>query len=509
MPRERWLIVASGMELPMSDESLPGSGRDSAFYPRPRLAYNSTMPHGDPTARDRRSAARPPARGVGARLPAVRPPFSDVPGPFGGRPRTDTSFEHQPTPDQERGMRAFWWDGFWANIPETILINYLGLYIIAFGGGTSQVGLMAALSSLFAALAFFPGARLVETYGHRKRVVLVTGGGLARIALFGLVLVPFFADDDTAVWIVIALVSIRGFAGYFAVPAWTSLLADLVPLDIRGRFFASRNFGMSLAALATAPVAGLILDRYSGLGGWQIVWLIAFGAGAASTWCYARIPDPAPHADVVARERASDQRGVIADILSDRNFVMYLAGTAAWNVGLQASGPFFNVYLAENLHASGFMIGFLSALMSVTGLAGLLYFGRMMDIRGTKWLMVVTGLLIPLLPIAWLFVGEPWHVVFINAPGGILWAGYQLAMLNMVMIMAPVEKRARYAAAFQTVAFAGAFAGPLLGGQIIAVMGYKALFAFSGVGRMAGTLIILRFVHTDEGDAARTREPSV
>ena len=402
-------------------------------------------------------------------------------------------------------MRAFWWDGFWAHIPETVLVNYLGLYIIAFGASTSQVGLVASLSSLFAALAFFPGAKLVETFGHRKRIVLATGGGLARIALFGLVLVPFFADGNAAVWIVIALVSIRGFAGYFAVPAWTSLIADVVPLGIRGRFFASRNFGMSLAALATAPVAGLILDHYSGLEGWQIVWLVAFATGALSTWCYARIPDPAPQADVVAREQASDQRGVIADILSDRNFVMYLIGTAAWNIGLQASGPFFNVYLAKNLHASGLMIGFLSALMSITGLAGLVYFGRMMDVRGTKWLMVVTGLLIPLLPAAWLVVSEPWHVAFINGPGGVLWAGYQLAMLNMVMVMAPAEKRARYAAAFQTVTFAGAFAGPLMGGQIISLIGFKAVFAFSAIGRITGALIILRFVHTDDGDAAPSR----
>lgn len=461
------------------------------------------MPDRDPAARDRTPPEpRPARRGVG-RLPPVRPPFSDVPGPFPTRRRTDTSFEDQPTPDQERGMRAFWWDGFWANIPETILVNYLGLYIIAFGAGTSEVGLIASLSSLFAALAFFPGARFVETFGHRKRIVVASGGGIARVALFGLVLVPFFADGDAAVWTVIALVSIRGFAGYFALPAWTSMIADVVPIGIRGRFFASRNFGMSLTALATAPVAGLVLDHYSGLEGWQIVWLIAFAAGGISTWYYGQIPDPAPHADVITEERAAEQRGVIADILADRNFMMYLAGTAIWNVALQSSGPFFNVYLAENLGASGLMIGFLSALMSVTGLAGLIYFGRMMDIRGTKWLMVVTGLLIPLLPAAWLVVSEPWHVAFINAPGGVIWAGYQLAMLNMVMVMAPAEKRARYAAAFQTVTFAGAFAGPLIGGQIIGHIGFKAVFAFSAIGRMAGTLVILRFVHTDDGAASR------
>jgi MFS family permease len=78
-------------------------------------------------------------------------------------------------------------------------------------------------------------------------------------------------------------------------------------------------------------------------------------------------------------------------------------------------------------------------------------------------------------------------------------------MLNMVMIMAPAEKRARYAAAFQTVSFAGAFAGPLIGGQIIAMAGYKALFGFSAVGRITATLVILRFVRGD--DATPGRKP--
>ena len=403
-------------------------------------------------------------------------------------------------------MRAFWWDGFWANVPETILANYLGLYIIAFGASTSQVGLVAALSSLFAALAFLPGARFVETVGHRKRIVLAAGGGIARIALFGLVLVPFFADGAAAVWIVIALVSIRGFAGYFGLPAWTSLVADIVPIGIRGRFFASRNFGMSITALATAPVAGLILDRYSGLGGWQIVWLLAFAAGALSTWSFARIPDAAPHADVTARESSTSQPSIVADIVGDRNFLMYLGGTLIWNIGLQAAGPFFNPYLAKNLHASSAMIGFLSAIMAITGLGGLAWLGRMMDVRGTRWMMIATGLIIPLLPACWLFVSEPWQVIPINAAAGILWAGNGIATLNMVMVMAPAEKRARYAAAFQTVTFAGAFAGPLIGGQIITLLGFNAVFGFSAIGRMAGTLIIWRFVRASIGD--RTGAPA-
>jgi MFS family permease len=99
------------------------------------------------------------------------------------------------------------------------------------------------------------------------------------------------SSGSSAIWIVMALASFRGFWGYFAVPAWTSLTADVVPLGIRGRFLASRNFGMGVATLATAPLAGYLIDHFTGLHGWQLVWLIAFATGAISTWCYAQIPD--------------------------------------------------------------------------------------------------------------------------------------------------------------------------------------------------------------------------
>jgi MFS family permease len=438
----------------------------------------------------------------------IRTPFGDVPGPLPAH-RPDTSLEARVTPDQERGMRAFWWDGFWANSAETIILNYTGLYLLAFGASNAQVGLLAALSSLSAALAFVPGARAAERFGRRKAIVLVTGGGIARVAMLMLAVVPFFTGGNPAIWTVIALVSFRGFWGYFAIPAWTSLTADIVPLGIRGRFLASRNFGMSISALAMAPLAGYLVDRFSGLHGWQLVWLLTFVVGALSTWAYANIAEPAPDTSAPERSGKGSQPGFLRDVLSDDSFVAYLISVAVWNLALMAAGPFFNVYLVENLHASTAMVGFINSVISLTGLVGFVYFGRMMDRRGTKWVMAVSGLLIPLLPAAWLLVTAPWQVIFINLLGGAIWAGYTLGMLNMVMVMAPPEKRARYAAAYQTVTFAAAFAGPLLGGFMIDAVGFKAVFAFSALGRLASTLILIRFVEQDRGELPAVTSPTV
>lgn len=413
-----------------------------------------------------------------------------VPPALASRTRTDTSLEDHATPDQQRGMSAFWWDGVWASVAEATLLNYLGVYLIAFGGTTAQVGLLAALTSLASAVALFPGARFIEVTGRRKATVIVTGGIASRVLLASFALVPFFSDGTTAVWIVIGLASIRSFFGFFSVPAWTSLAADVVPIGLRGRFFASRTAGMGVAGLIAAPAAGWLIGAFAGFEGWQLVWLISALAGMVSTFYYARIPEPPMAAPPT--EGASRTAGMFRDIFADANFRMCLVSVAVWNVALQAAGPFFNVYLVKELGASTTMVGLLAAVPALTGLFGLRYFGGMMDSLGTRHVLRITGLLIPLMPFLWIFVTAPWQVIFINAAAGVLWAGYTLANSNVVMVLAPPEKRARYTAAFQAVTFAASFAGPLLGGWLIGIAGYYAIFLASAVGRLAGTAVLLR-----------------
>jgi MFS family permease len=464
------------------------------------LSISAQQPSPSATPRPDRSTESVAARSRRHLRAVVTAPFGGVPGPLPRR--IDTSLEDHPTAEQERGMRAFWWDGFWANASESILLNYLGLYILALGASNSEVGLLASMTSLFAALAFIPGARFTEKFGRRKSTVVVAGGGLSRLALLSLAFVPFMAGGSAAIWLVIGIASLRGFWSYFALPAWTSLTADIVPIGIRGRFLASRNFGMGIAALLTAPLAGFLIDQFTGLGGWQLVWLVAFAAGAISTWCYARIPEPEPDASVAAEGEAAAQRehaerGFFTDVLSDRNFVLYLGSAIVWNIALQAAGPFFNVYLVKNLHASTAWVGFIAAIPAFSGLFGALFFGRLMDTRGTKWVMVSSGLLIPVLPLAWVFVTAPWQVVFINVLGGALWAGYHLATTNLVMIMCAPEKRARYAATFQTVTWAAQFVAPLLGGVMIGMLGFHAVFLFSAGGRLLSTLMMMRHLREE------------
>jgi MFS family permease len=263
-------------------------------------------------------------------------------------------------------------------------------------------------------------------------------------------------------------------------------------LGIRGRYFAWREFIYGAGGMVAAPAAGLMLAVWGKPEGWQGVWLLAVIAGGLSAWFFNRIPE---------RPRARPPRGDAtappwhATILSDANFLIFGGTVLIWNVSLYAAGPFFNIYLVKDLGASEAWVGGLAAVASVTGLIGQTMFGRLLDARGSRWLMGVCGLFIPLLPLAWYVVDAPWQIIFINVVGGIAWAGYLLGTFNFLLIVSPPEQRRYYAASYHTLVFLSTGVGPLIGGFIAEAHSIKALFIISGVGRLAAHILFLRFVH--------------
>jgi len=396
--------------------------------------------------------------------------------------------EAVPTPRQARGMRMFWWDGFFAWGSEAIVVQYLALYAVAFGATASQIGVLSAMVALAGATAFLPGARLAERWGRRKLIVVLTGGLGARPALLALALLPFFFEGRQVVFIIAGLAALRYFMVGVGIPAWTSLTADLVPTAIRGRFLASRSVGMGVSTLMVVPLAGGIIGWVGFPRGWEIAWLLAFLLGLGSTFSYARIPEPRP------APAAAVKTGGAVRLLDDTNFLFFCGTALLWNLALYGASPFFNVYLVENLGGSALWVGFLVAIAGVLELVGLSYFGPIIDRRGSKWVMIIGGLGIPFLPWAWVFVQAPWQIIPVNIAGGFLWAAYNLGALNLLLSISPDQKRPTYAAAYQSAVYLSAFMGPLMGGFLAQAYGYRLLFGLSGAGRLLSTLLFVRFV---------------
>ena len=159
------------------------------------------------------------------------------------------------------------------------------LFALAYGATNAQVGQLAAIASLLAMAALFPGARTIPFFGGRKRVVLLFAGGLARIALVALACLPWLAHDPArAILAIILLNGLISFPNSFSGPAWTSLIVDIVPAHMRGRFFAHRGQAINLVTLSVVPFAGWLIKAGNGVtgqpfAGYQLVFVLAFVDG--------------------------------------------------------------------------------------------------------------------------------------------------------------------------------------------------------------------------------------
>lgn len=400
-------------------------------------------------------------------------------------------------PDSRRGRRLLWLDGLVSNISESFVLNFVNPFAIALGATNGQIGWLSALTNLAAALALFPGARMVERRGQRKPIVVWTGGVAARLALIAIAAAPLVFDGQAAIYAFIALVALRAFAGQLAFPAWSTMLADLVPSSSRGRYFASRNIALAAAALIFTPLAGRLAEAFGLPRGYQVSFLVAGLVGFVATAIFARIPEPPPQ---ISSAGAGRPEGVWKILRTHPRFAAFTAVAFIWNLALMVAGPFFSVYLVVNLGATPTQIGLLAAANSVTNIIGQRLWGRLNDRRGAAWVMRVTGLIIPVVPLLWAFAPDPWFLIPVEILAGFLWSGYGLASFNLLLSLAPAAQRARFTAIYQVSVFSSAFVGPLLGSVLANTIGIRPLFYLSTIGRIVASLL---FMFTVKGDQER------
>jgi MFS family permease len=404
-------------------------------------------------------------------------------------------------PAVKHNMRALWLDGLFANTSEEIMLVYLSLYVLALGATRAQIGLMSALASLGSALLLLPGAVLVERWGRRRQIVLLTGGGAARVALLLMPWVPLVFVGPAAVYVLIALAVARTASSQLGVPAWMSLTADIVPLSGRGRYFATRNIAMGLVGTVVILLVGQLITRVGGPAGYQLAMGIAFAFGLAATVCYAQIREPAAVAIRQASERGN-RTSLFQHLRAQPGFLAFCTTAALWNFSVQVAAPFFSPYLVQSLGASAGVIGALRMVNSLAALPGQRLFGPLADRWGPRRVQLVTGLLIPLLPAAWALVRSPWHVVPIYLVGGFLWAGYKLASFNFLLTITPEDRRPHYSALYQIAVTVALAAGAAVGGVVAEWWGYIAIFILSAIGRLSAALLFARFVRRAAKPAA-------
>jgi MFS family permease len=395
--------------------------------------------------------------------------------------------------EHEKSLEHSISDGAAFSVMEAFTTNFITPFALSMQAGTTFISIIATLPALIASF----GQLIVNTLlkiSSRRKLWIVVGALLQAISWIPLAIIPFWAGDDKLLWLFL-LVTANAFFLAVINPIWTSLMGDLVPADSRGSYFGKRTSITGLVSFIAMLVAGFTLNALSGsinaFVAFGVLFLIAFVARMVSAYYLWQMHEPQFRIgrteefsllDFVGRLRSSDYG----------KFVMYLC---LLGFAVNIASPFFSVYMLKNLGFSYMQFTLITASSVVSSFLTIVMWGKLSDRFGNKRIMILTGVLVPLVPIMWLFFTDVWHLILVEIVSGAIWAGFNLTSGNYVYDATSPQKRPRCIAYLNVLRGSAVFVGAILGGFLVKHLPSFGLqtpilvvFIISGVLRLAVSL---------------------
>lgn len=147
------------------------------------------------------------------------------------------------------------------------------LYLGQLGIGAKQYGRIIAVNGLMITLLQLPFAALVSRW--RRDLVMIASGVVLGVGFF----LNAFARTP---WQFTAVVVVWTLGEMLNAVFAPTIVSELAPPSMRGRYMGVFTMCFSSAAMFGAPLGGLVLARGGGLALWSAVLLLGLGAAAFS-----------------------------------------------------------------------------------------------------------------------------------------------------------------------------------------------------------------------------------
>jgi len=363
------------------------------------------------------------------------------------------SFFHSDQVDQQAGRHAL----------LVRLVAYLKPY---------WAGLLALLLVQFIAnfLQIFAMPVLVH-WRPSKRLTYLSASAHLLTWIVLAVLLPWLPRNDpirAGHWLLAWFLVSSIFAAVNGV-AWNSWTQEWVPSRLRGKFFGRRNRLVQFSALTILLVAGWVLGRWH----YAIPSLQAIIAGIAlmrviSLRCMRINPTPI-RGRGPADELKLPLRAKLAVLLRSRSFLLFVAFGCVWSFAANCFGPFYQVFMFNQMRMSAFQVGLTATLAQLGGALSLPVWGQLLDRYGNKPVMMVSLVFWQLSNFFWCFLVPAdqgvLYVLWLWA--GATGAGFVLGQFTILLRLIPLEAKNLAIGFNLAVTSVFAAAAPIAGGYVL------------------------------------------
>jgi MFS family permease len=268
-----------------------------------------------------------------------------------------------------------------------------------------------------------------------------------------------------------------GGAGLIIV-GWQDMIAKIIPVDRRGRFFGITNFIGTASGILGALSVNFVLARFA----FPIGYVISFSAAAVLiflSWYFLSLArEPAVYSNKPAVSQLTYLRTLPEILRKDANFSRYLLSQIVFSLSGMASG-FLIIYTVKTWNLPDAQAGGFVIAMQVGQAVSNLFFGFLADRKGHK-LTLELALLLSALSIAMAILAPSplWFYAVFFLRGAVA-AGTFISGISITLEFTEAENRPTYIGLANTIPGVAGSIAPLLGGWLAGAFSYQSMFIFS------------------------------
>jgi MFS family permease len=391
--------------------------------------------------------------------------------------------------ENRRGMRTSLREG----IPANIIANVLGgplqtAFLLYLGFNSEQIGLIAAIPSLSLIIQIFIAFGM-QRWSNRR--LLVSLFGIAHRTLWvSTGLIPLLFPEASWFWIYVVLYMLSFFCAQSAGVIWTSLMADIVPYAVRGRYFGIRNTIHWAVASLTLLLGGQWMERVTGGEGFAYLFIVSAVCVVWNGWELAHYPNPP-----FERSESGSSAALLLKPLRDGAFLPSTLFITLFLLVQNVVVPLFSYAMLNILHLSYSAVTLITMFQNVVMMFSYIYWGNLNAKFPARTLLLWTFPLIAASCVVWLGMAAlPALAVLVAAHLllGFGLGGYNLLVFNFLIGDTPKSERPIYVAVFSALTGFAGFIGPIIGGWLfkLAVEG-PAWVSRYGVVLVCGLVMLL------------------
>jgi len=284
-----------------------------------------------------------------------------------------------------------------------------------------------------ASLGMLAGSWIQGRWGCRKGLFLWGIGG-SRVIWLIIGLIPLVRPEWLEPGAVLKWLSVLTVVFYFihslGQTAWLSWMADLVPVQIQGRYWSLRQVGCSGAAVLARLVSGYYLAAHKNMGGYAVIFICAMLLGIVDALLFLGVAHRRP-------KLMPNRANVFVEFgrrLKDPPFRRLCNVYLLWSVSNCLIAPTCYYFMRDQVGMGVASIALVEAMSLACFTAFSFLWGRHSDHHGRRGPLVLCLLLQAVCPVFYYFAG-PRDVYLVALPfciGSIGFCGTNLFMIPLV-----------------------------------------------------------------------------